>query len=285
MVGSAHSPYSHQVIREAPERSHEAARPPFHRTADRRGLLVELFGPAAAGKTTLARALGEELTGKGIAARVVSSARPTEKHRNGEPARAQFDLGLTAPLARARKVVAALATFAPGKRLDPLIPALISTIPPGSWARLVRTRRYLAQLCDDWRAASTSSEVVIFDQGFLTALCSLALHAGSIDSGAMARALALVPEPDLLIRIDTPRATLTARLEKRLRRQGRLERLFENEITVSLRQQDLSAALDGLLEGHGRNSMRVSWLDREGLARVVDRVTGEIVSRGRGVAA
>ena len=146
-------------------------------------------------------------------------------------------------------------------------------------------RRYLAQLCCSWNSALASDSVVIFYQGFLTSLCSLALLAGPIDRRALARGLALIPEPDLLVRLDTPRAVLEARLQKRLRRQSSLERVFENDIDVSLRQIELSSTLNALLTERGRSSMRVSWIDRAGLASDVAAIAGEIVSRKGGVVA
>lgn len=285
MAGSVNESTARGIVREAPERSDAPAGLTPQHPAPGSGLIVELFGPAAAGKTTLARALGGELARQGITVRVVSSARPAERRGEGEPDGSQFHGALTAPLNRARKVFAALGTLTPGARLDPLVLELISTIPPGNWVRATRARRYLAQLCDAWRTARDSDEVVIFDQGFLTSLCSLALLGRPVDRRALARGLALVPKPDLVVRIDTPRAVLAARLEKRLQRQGRLERLFENKIAVSLQQEELSAKLDALLDGNGCKLVRVSWLDRAGLARVVDRVAAEIVSRGTGIAA
>lgn len=286
MAGNANRSESPGIVREAPERSREAVGQVRLRPAPaQRGLIVELFGPAAAGKTTLARALGGELAQRGVAVRVVSSARPAEKRREDGRDRSRFPLAMVAPLTRASKVFAALGTLAPAARLDPLVRELISTIPPGNWVRATRVRRYLAQLCDAWRAARASGEVVIFDQGFLTSLCSLALLGGPADQRALARGLALVPKPDLLVRIDTPRAVLAARLERRLQRQGLLERLFENEIEVSLRQADLATELDTLLDAHGCRSMHVRWLDHAELARVADRVAGEIVSRRAGIAA
>ena len=253
----------------------------------RRALIIELFGPAAAGKTTLAWALGAALDARGIAVRVVSSARPAEHPSPRGGNLPQPLSALTAPLARASKVTGALGSLIPGAPVDPLVRQLMEILPPGNWARTIRMRRYLAQLCRSWNSALASDSVVIFDQGFLTSLCSLALalFAGPIDRGTLARGLALIPEPDLLVRLDTPRAVLEARLQKRLRRQSSLERLFEYDIDVWLRQIELSSTLDALLTERGRSSMRVSWIDRAGLASDVAAIAGEIVSRKGGVVA
>lgn len=245
----------------------------------RTALIIELFGPAAAGKTTLARALGAALDERGIAVWVVSSARPAEQHRSQRDGQPQLRSRLMAPLTRTSKIVSALSALVPGTPVDPLVGQLIAALPPGGWIRTLRARRYLTQLCRTWAAARASDKVVIFDQGFFTSLCSLALLRGRIDRHALARGLTLIPQPDLLVRLDTPREVLEARLRKRLRRQGVLERLFENDIDVSLHQIELTSALDALKTERGHRSIPVSWIDRTGLASVVDAITREVVSR------
>ncbi len=248
----------------------------------RRALIIELFGPAAAGKTTLTRALGEALDARGIAVRIVSSARPAERARPHGRDLPHTRSPLTAPLARASKLFSALGTLIPGATVDPVVRQLMQALPSGSWIRTLRLRRYLAHLCRSWNAARASDGVVIFDQGFVNLLGSLALFAGPIDRCALARGLALFPEPDLLVRLDTPRAVLEARLEKRLRRQSAIERLFENNVGVCPRQIELTSTLDSLLAESGRHVTRVRWVDRAELATAVDAITTEILARRGG---
>ncbi|MBZ7925350.1 AAA family ATPase [Ensifer adhaerens] len=247
-------------------------------------VIVELFGPAASGKTTLARALEAALDARGIAVRLVGSSRPAEKGSEPPGAGIRPPSALPAALARASKVFTALDALVPGVSVDPLVGQLIEILPPKSWTRAIRARRYLRNICGSWSAALTSDSVVIFDQGFMNSLCSLALFSGALSQHALSRGLSLVPAPDLLIRVETPREVLQARLEKRLRRQGVFERLFESDIQRSLRQIEISSMIDDLLKARGRHPMRVSWRDQDTLAMAVETIADEIIlKKGHGL--
>jgi hypothetical protein len=245
----------------------------------RKGLVIELFGPAASGKTTFARALEAALNVRGVPVRLIGSSRPAEKSSRQPGGGMQAGSMLRAPLARASKLFTALGAMAPGVAIDPLVGRLMEALPPISWVKSIRVRRYLRNLCGSWNAALASDRVAIFDQGFMNSLCSLALFSGAVDRRVISRGLSLVPVPDLLIRVETPRDVLRARLEERLHRQGAFERLFESGIETSLRQIELSAILDDLLAERGRHSTRVSWHGRDGLAAAVEAIADGIVSR------
>lgn len=244
-------------------------------TLGRSGFIVELFGPAACGKTTFSRSLERALEGGGVQVRVVASSRPREEF----PRKARATIAVTAPLSRAFKLFSALGGLAPVGLNDALGRQIIETLPPKGWIRQLRVRRYLRNLCRSWDAASTSKDVAIFDQGFMNSLVSLALSSDLVDRNSLARALSIIPAPDLLIRVDTPREVLKARLEKRLRHLGTIERHFERDIETALRQVELSSCLDDLLAERGRHSLHVSWSDRDDLEKTVGAVAGEILSR------
>jgi hypothetical protein len=126
--------------------------------------------------------------------------------------------------------------------------------------------------------ASTSDRIVIFDQGFLTALCSMALVARSVDRSVMVRGLALIPRPNLLVRLDAPRETLEARLRARLGRQGALERLFEFDLQTNLRQIETTSDVADMLQEQGGRMMHVSSLDHRLLEKAIDRIVREAKS-------
>jgi hypothetical protein len=94
----------------------------------------------------------------------------------------------------------------------------------------------------------------------------------------MVRALALIPRPDLLIRLDAPRETLEARLRARLGRQGRLERLFEFNLQTSLQQIETTNDVTHMLHEQGGRMMHVDSLDRRLLENAVDRIVREATS-------
>jgi hypothetical protein len=123
--------------------------------------------------------------------------------------------------------------------------------------------------------ASASDRIVVFDQGFLTALCSMALFARFVDRSIIARGLALIPRPNLLVRLDAPRATLEARLRSRLARQGAVERLFEFDLQTNLQQIETTNDVAHMLHEQSGRMMHVSSLDRRLLENAVDRIVRE----------
>lgn len=244
-------------------------------------MIIELFGPPAAGKTTLAHALATALKKNGFDVQLIVSSRPAERgsiQLESTRALSWYRTALTAPLSRAAKLVSAAPVLLAGARSDELTASLMDLLPPRTLLWSVRTRRFLSLLSRSWKMASTSDRIVIFDQGFLTALCSMALLARSVDRSAMVRGLALIPRPNLLIRLDAPRETLEARLRARLGRQGAVERLFEFDLQTSLRQIETTSDVAHMLQEQGGRMLHVSCLDRRLLEKAVDRIVREAKS-------
>jgi thymidylate kinase len=241
-------------------------------------MIVELFGPPAAGKTTLAHALATALEKDGCDVQLIASSRPAECgpiQVESTRALSRCRAALAAPLSRAVKLVSAVPVLLPGARSDELTGSLMDLLPPRTLLWSVRYRRYLSLLSRSWKTASTSDRIVIFDQGFLTALCSLALLARSADRRVIARGLELIPRPNLLIRLDAPREILEARLRERLRRQSTVERLFELDLQTNLQQIETTREVVHMLQEQGGRMMHVSCLDRRLLEEAVDRIVRE----------
>jgi thymidylate kinase len=244
-------------------------------------MIIELFGPPAAGKTTLARALATALEKNGFDVQLIVSSRPAERGSikvESTRALSWYGTTLAAPLSRAAKLVSAVPFLLPRARSDELTASLMELLPPRTLLWSVRYRRYLSLLSRSWKMASTSDRIVIFDQGFLTALCSLALLARSADRRVIARGLELIPRPDLLIRRDAPRDILEARLRARLGRQGAVERLFEFDLQTNLQQIETTSDVANMLQEQGGRMMHVSCLDRRLLEKEVDRIVQEAKS-------
>lgn len=240
-------------------------------------MIVELFGPPAAGKTTLAHALATALEKNGCNVELIVSSRPAERgpiQVESTRALSRCRAALAAPLSRAAKLVSAVPILL-GAQNDDITANLMDLLPPRTLLWSVRYRRYLSLLSSSWKKAATSDRIAIFDQGFLTALCSLVLLAGSTDRRVIGRGLALIPRPNVLIYRDAPRETLEARIRKRLRRQGPLERLFEFDVQTNLEQIETTKAVADMLQEQGFPMMHVSCLDRRLLEEAVDRIVRE----------
>lgn len=240
-------------------------------------MIIELFGPPASGKTTLARALATALEEDGFDVQLIVSSRPAERGAIDVENARGFS-SFTAPLSRAAKLASAARVLLAGTRSDAFAAHLIDLLPPRTLLRSVRCRRFLSLLSRSWEVASTSDRIVIFDQGFLTALCSLALLAGSVDRSFLLRGLALIPRPNLLIRLDAPREILEARLLTRLAHQGPVERWFEFDLQTSLQQIELTDEVTHMIRDEGGRMMHVSSLDRRMLENKVDRIVQEVES-------
>ena len=247
-----------------------------------RVMIIELFGPPAVGKTTLAHALATELKKSGFDIQLIMSSRPAERGSiqvESTQALSWWRTALAAPLSRTAKLVSAGPVLLAAAQRDELSASLMDLLPPRTLLWTVRYRRFLFLLSRSWMRASTSGRIVIFDQGFLTALCSMALLARHADRSMIVRGLALIPRPNLLVRLDAPREILEARLRARLGRQGAVERLFELDLQTSLRQIDTTNDVAQTLEEQGGHMIHVTSLDRSLLQRAVDRIVREVKSR------
>lgn len=244
----------------------------FHQ---RRGLIVELFGPPASGKTTLTIALEKTLKARGIPVLVKASRRPREIAQG--PFRSF--IALTAPLTRAWKILAAVGGAISASTADSLVAEMFRVFPPRDFLASVRAQRYLRNLCSCWDGALKLRSVIVFDQGFMNALCSMALYSGRVDRQVLRQGVALLPTPDVLVRVDARRDVLATRLAKRQQQQGSIERLFERRIEAALQQTEIFSWLDKLLIEQGRPFLAVSCHDNKELEEAVETIIDELFKR------
>ena len=112
---------------------------------------------------------------------------------------------------------------------------LVRLLPPTGIFASIKNGQYISRLSHSWHEKSGSPHVVLFDQGFVQAVCSLALLAGVATDAQVADALDYAPISDLLIRLEAPLELLKTRLYDRRRLQSSIEHLFEPDLNTSSR--------------------------------------------------
>jgi hypothetical protein len=185
-------------------------------------------------------------------------------------------------MSRAGKLFSAFPVLKSEPGLDPVTSELLETFPPKSWLRSVRLRRYLSALASSWKAARAARSVVIFDQGYLCALCALFSTSRRIDLDALEYGLDLIPAPELLIRLEAPDEVLAMRVRDRLGRQSLFERIFEHDAETSLRQSEFAAAIDRLLSRRARTVLKLDCSSPDSINTAVETIVAKMSAKQKG---
>jgi|HubBroStandDraft_6_1064221.scaffolds.fasta_scaffold499979_1 thymidylate kinase len=243
-------------------------------------MIIDFIGAPAVGKSTFARALAERLRECGKSVNFNSSYRPAESaDRNLSPI---TDPGhAAAVLHRLARPVAELmaSTRRPvgGDSLPGLVEQLMAMLPPRSMIWSIRLHQYLLRLAHSWSIATKADQIIIFDQGFLQALCSLVVLGRVVDRQQIARAVTLLPAPDALIYITAPKHVLEQRLRNRRAQQRRLERLLELDLQTNLAFLPVIEQLDELLRAEHQHVIYADCTDDVTLLNGVTRTTQEVI--------
>ncbi len=245
-------------------------------------MIVELFGPPGVGKTTFASALADFLREHGQAVDPVMSYRPAEQASAAGGAAGRHHQAIASARRLTRPVAELLATA--GHLLNhpndvAVTTELMRLFPARSLVWSIRLRQYLFRLFRAWDLAAASPYVVLFDQAFVQAVCSLALLARVPGGAHVGRALDAVPEPDLLIQLDAPRDILAARLGRREQHQGRVERLLELDLQTNLGSVEIIDDVQVLLRARGRPVTRLECADPPTLQAGLAKAGADILAK------
>jgi hypothetical protein len=242
-------------------------------------MIIELFGPPGAGKTTFALALDRRMRESGHRTALRLSQRPTERISFGARAGPYHNVTmqrLTRPLLETLSIA-----HRPRDNSRHLKTAvhLVGLLPPRGFFSSVKEFQYVIRLSHSWHQNSGFAELAIFDQGFVQAVCSLALLAGGASDTILANALNYAPKSDLLIRLNAPFEILEARLKNRHRRQTAMEQKFELKIEMSLASGTIIDRLHRVLLEQGRPVLGASSLDQRSLNESVRLIENEVTKR------
>lgn len=250
-------------------------------------MIIELFGPPGAGKTTFARTFAARLREHGHAVDLILSHRPAERSAPETiPAPTPGPRQILPAIRRLIRPLAEMLTmarqpFAFSHDVGAAF-ALVRTMPPSDILWFVRLIQYLTRLSRTWSQSTDTDHIVLFDQAFVQAICSLVLLCGAADELTISHALDKIPQPDLLVLLNAPTEIVEARLRDRERHASGMERLLELDLATSLKSMTIIDCVQRVLRNKGTQIANAESLDQRSLQEATDRIEKQIAAQNSG---
>jgi thymidylate kinase len=240
-------------------------------------MIIELFGPPGAGKTTFVWALAARLRERGHTVDLFLSHRPAEPH--APEARAASNPHSRQSLPTIRRLTRPFGEVLTMAR-HPLTLShdvrtalnLVRIMPPSDILWRFRLAQYLSRLSRTWFQATVADHIVLFDQAFVQAVCSLAMLCGTSNERLISQALDEIPKSDLQVLVNAPPDVVETRLRDRERRAGRMERLLELDLATSLKSLAIVDSIERILHNKGGRIAHAASLDHHSLQEAVDGI-------------
>ena len=238
-------------------------------------MIIEIFGPPGVGKTTFSHLLAERLRDRGYTVDLVLTL----------PRREDIWLNCGGFIPALLRVFQAI-FFTIGVLCRPISNAralglahnLLRLMPPTNPVWLIRLGQYIARLSCEWRDPNRPGHVVLFDQGLVQAVCTLALFSRA-DEKTIARAVSMRGHSDLLIRLDAPEELLEQRLHRRARQTTFAERWFEPNVDTFLKAKPITDYVCSLLASQDQRMVCINSADSDLMSKSLDAIEEEVSAK------